>query len=74
MKACLQAFFVLMNYHVYIIYSELLDKYYVGYAKELAARLERHLTNHSGYTGLAKDWKIVYSEKCESKTGAILFE
>ena len=29
-------------------------------------RLEKHLTNHDGFTAKAKDWKVVYTEVYES--------
>ena len=49
--------------HLYILYSEILQKYYVGSTgNSLEERLRRHLSNHDGFTGRSKDWKIVYSE------------
>ena len=59
-----------MNYYFYIIYSELLDKYYLGYSSNLKDRINKHNTNHKGFTGRAKDWTLVYSEKYNSKEEA----
>ena len=55
----------------YILYSETLDRYYVGYTTDtVVERLRQHLFAHKGFTGKAKDWKIVYQESFESKSEA----
>ena len=59
---------------VYILHSTSLNKYYVGRAYSLDARLAKHLTNHSGYTGNAKDWIIVFSVECATKSEAVQLE
>ena len=47
----------------YILYSQKLDRYYIGSCSvPIHDRLRRHLSNHNGYTARVKDWKIVYSE------------
>lgn len=57
-----------MSYTVYILYSPTLDKFYVGYTAEpIGERLRRHLTNHHGFTSKAKDWRVVYQEKFDTK-------
>lgn len=49
--------------HLYILYSSLKNKFYVGSTSdELTERLRRHNSNHSGYTGNVNDWEIVYTE------------
>jgi len=58
-------------YHTYILFSEELNKFYVGHTGEsLDERLRKHLSNHDGFTASGKDWKIVYSEKFDSKEDA----
>lgn len=48
---------------MYVLYSALIDRYYVGSTTCLPAeRLRRHLSNHSGFTSRTKDWKVVYVE------------
>ena len=43
--------------YVYILFSETLNKYYVGSTVGLIEeRLKKHLSDHMGYTGKAKDW------------------
>ncbi|MBK9014572.1 MAG: GIY-YIG nuclease family protein [Saprospiraceae bacterium] len=59
--------------HVYLLYSESLGKFYIGHTElDPAERLQKHLTNHDGFTAKAKDWKIVYQKAYETK--AIAYE
>ncbi|WP_438989067.1 GIY-YIG nuclease family protein [Polaribacter sp.] len=59
-----------MEFYVYILYSRLLDRFYIGSCKDVKNRLAKHLSNHKGYTSRTKDWEIMYSEKFESKIEA----
>ena len=59
-----------MSYSTYILYSESLDRYYVGHSQNVDDRLANHLHNHRGYTARAKDWRVVYSEKFNSREAA----
>ena len=55
----------------YILYSESLDKYYVGHScEDLQERLRKHLAHHKGFTAKSKDWIIVYFEVFNSKAEA----
>ncbi|MFH6999607.1 GIY-YIG nuclease family protein [Flavobacterium sp. FlaQc-57] len=57
-----------MNFF-YILYSKTLNQYYIGHTSEsLQERLRKHLSNHSGFTGKAKDWIIIYFEEFETKS------
>jgi len=58
------------NYYFYILYSEQLDKFYIGHTNNLEERLKKHNTNHKGFTGKTNDWGIVYSEGFDTKTDA----
>ncbi|HOX82234.1 MAG TPA: GIY-YIG nuclease family protein [Chryseolinea sp.] len=52
----------------YILFSKSADKYYIGHTTEqIEERLRKHLSNHDGFTGKFKDWKIVYTESYNSK-------
>ena len=52
--------------YLYILYSEVLLKYYVGSTHgTIEERLRRHLSDHHGFTGKSKDWKVVYFEYYE---------
>jgi len=57
-----------MTFYTYILYSQAIDRYYVGYTGDvLNERLRKHNTNHKGYTGRTNDWVIVYTESYNSK-------
>ncbi len=60
-----------MTNWLYILYSQSLDKYYIGSTSDLNGRIRRHLSNHKGFTGNAKDWTLVYSERYSSHNEAI---
>ena len=64
-----------MEFHVYILFSERLNKYYVGSTGDvLVERLRKHNSDHNGFTGGARDWTLKYVEKHFSRTEAILRE
>jgi putative endonuclease len=56
----------------YILYSRLLDRYYIGHTEHtMDARLQKHLSDHQGWSGRAKDWKVVHVETWASKALAM---
>ena len=59
-----------MTFYFYILYSALLDKYYVGHTHDPEGRIRRHLSDHKGFTGSANDWKLVYTEEFRDKQEA----
>ena len=60
------------TYKVYIIHSETLGKYYVGYTSmSIEERISRHLCEHGGFTSSSKDWKLVHVEEYTDKNAAI---
>jgi len=60
-----------MPFHVYILFSPIRNKYYVGHTgDELNERLRKHNSDHKGFTGHIGDWVIVYSEDYNSKSDA----
>jgi len=62
-------------YTVYILYSSTLDRYYIGFTGSIIiTRLKKHLANHRGFTGIVKDWKVVYTEEFQNKKDAMLRE
>jgi putative endonuclease len=48
---------------VYILYSQLLNRYYVGSCKELDARIHDHLFKYfpDAYTAKATDWILFFT-------------
>ena len=64
-----------MRYTTYILYSEEIGRYYVGYTSAaMEDRLRRHLTEHRGFTGRAKDWKVVFAKTFVEKSEATALE
>ena len=55
---------------MYILYSEKLDKYYIGACINMERRLYEHNIGHSKFTSLGIPWKLVYSEVFESLEAA----
>ncbi len=63
-----------MSYYVYILYSELLKRYYTGFSKFTKKRLYQHRKRQNDWTSRASDWKEVFSIKVESTSEARMFE
>ena len=62
-------------YTVYILYSKTRDKFYIGFTgDDLTQRLRRHNTKHTGFTGTANDWSLMYSESYGNKPEALFRE
>jgi len=61
-------------FYCYILYSEVLDKYYIGYTGDIPGRIRRHLSNHKGFTGHAPDWELKWSKEFMTKVQAQQFE
>jgi putative endonuclease len=38
---------------------------------DIEKRLQKHLENHDGFTGKAKDWKLVFTEEFDDKSSAL---
>ena len=63
-----------MKYFVYILFSEHLNRFYIGFTSDISARIIRHNQKSNGFTGRAKDWILVYKEVFFTKEGALLRE
>jgi putative endonuclease len=61
-----------MIFYTYILYSNLKNKFYIGYTSdELSERLRKHNTDHKGFTGGVRDWELKYSEQYSTKSEAM---
>ncbi len=60
-----------MNYYVYIIYSQLKNRYYTGYSSDPAGRLIEHNLGATPSTRPGRPWTLIYTEEFEDKTAAI---
>ena len=55
----------------YILFSEKLNRYYVGACVNLERRLYEHNIGHSKFTSIGMPWKIVYTEEYPTFADAI---
>ena len=60
-----------MDFFVYIIYSDSIDRYYVGQTEDLAKRLNDHQTGHSKYTKTGKPWVLKWSRSFPTRSEAV---
>lgn len=61
-------------FYVYILYSKVIDRFYIGSTNALAQRLYEHRNGFSRYTKPANDWEIAYSREFASRADAARFE
>jgi putative endonuclease len=65
-------FGIMTKHFLYILYSLIKDRYYVGSTSdELESRIRKHNSNHAGFTGSVNDWELVHSEQFDDKVSAI---
>ena len=63
-----------MKYHVYILYSRSLDRFYVGQTKDLQNRLVEHNQGESAYTSTGSPWTLLWSTTKATFRSAELLE
>jgi len=61
-------------YTVYIIYSQKIDKYYIGYSSNVQDRLLKHNRHSKGFSSTGIPWILVYSEHFDTKKDAMTRE
>ncbi|MFT6213791.1 MAG: putative endonuclease [Roseivirga sp.] len=61
---------------VYILYSEAVDRYYVGETAHLEGRLAQHNSGFykSASTKVASDWLVYFSIECKDRQQALKLE
>ena len=65
---------MVMEYFVYILYSETTDRYYVGQTQNLEQRLERHNSGRNKSTKSGIPWMIVHFETLSDRNSALARE
>jgi putative endonuclease len=60
-----------MKYYVYILYSESLERYYVGQSSNIESRLYRHNRGMVNSTRRGTPWKLLHYELIESRSKAM---
>jgi len=66
-----------MNFYCYILYSQSLNRHYIGYTSDIEERIILHNTGYFGgrtYTRKTSDWELFLLIPCETITQAILVE
>jgi putative endonuclease len=59
---------------VYIIYSQQLDRFYVGESGDPVERLEHHIAGDQRYTRRATDWVLVFHKQVSDRSEALRIE
>ena len=60
-----------MPFITYIIYSEKIDRYYVGSCEDIVVRLQRHNQGRNRSTKAGVPWKLKYTEKYNTRAEAV---
>ena len=60
-----------MVFYTYILYSEKLNRYYVGSTGNLEERLTYHNSGYAKYTQKGVPWILVYEEEYSTRTEAV---
>ena len=64
-------------FYIYILYSEVLDHYYIGSTNDVARRLNEHNNprRKTKYTAKSSDWRLVFQISAgETRSEAVLLE
>ena len=61
-------------FYVYIIYSDLTEKFYVGQTNDLQNRFERHNQGFVNSTRKGCPWKLIRFFECASRSESMLLE
>ena len=56
-----------MDFVVYILFSEIKNRFYIGFTSNLEERIVRHNQKSKGFTGNVNEWKVVYIENYQTK-------
>ncbi len=60
-----------MKYYVYILHSQLKNRYYIGYSQNLEDRIAKHNAGATPSTKTGKPWILVYKEEFIDKNTAL---
>jgi putative endonuclease len=63
-----------MDFKVYILWSESLQKFYVGSTNNLKDRLYRHNSGQGDFTVKGIPWKLIWSIDCVDRKEALQLE
>ena len=63
-----------MGFVVYILFSESLQKYYVGQTGDLNKRIHDHNAGKANFTSTGVPWRLIYTFPCENRSEATKLE
>ena len=63
-----------MDFKVYILWSESLQRFYVGSTNDLNDRLFRHNSKEGKFTGKGVPWNLIRSFDCKDRSEAVRLE
>jgi putative endonuclease len=63
-----------MSFYVYIIYSELYDKYYIGQTNNVTDRIKRHNNGSEKFTSSYLPWSLKCIIEKSSRNEAMILE
>ncbi len=55
---------------VYILKSDIVNRYYVGHTADIENRLYHHISGREKYTKKTSDWYLVYNKEYKTRTQA----
>ena len=58
----------------YILKSEKIDKFYIGYTSDIEKRILKHNNGSSNWTRKGIPWQITYTKSFETKAEAMEYE
>ena len=61
-------------FYTYILFSNTINKFYVGASENPEERLKKHNAKNKGFTNQANDWQIVFLKSFETKSEALAYE
>jgi putative endonuclease len=60
--------------YVYILYSDALDRYYIGQSMYRSKRIRQHRREKKHWTRRADDWREVFCQKVQTRDDARTLE
>ena len=64
-----------MEFHIYILFSENINKYYVGFSSNLEQRVEYHNSDQNSiWTKRGQPWRLEFKQLFETRSEAMAAE
>jgi putative endonuclease len=60
-----------MSFYVYILKSEIVEKFYIGSTSNLEKRIELHNSPRARWTKKYQPWVLIHSEEFNSRSEAV---